>query len=75
MRAMAKLFMWLWSLVFVGFFVVSKLVDSYEFEEFFFNKTEGVFLESVYGASAAGGPTPLMVGLTLIHGAGARGAG
>ncbi|XP_016481028.1 pectin acetylesterase 12-like [Nicotiana tabacum] len=67
---MAKVFMWFLGVI----FVLSKLVDSYEFEEFFFNKTEGVFLESVYEAAAAGGPTPLMVGLTLIHGAGARGA-
>lgn len=69
-RAMAKLLMW-----FLGvFFVFTKLVDCYEFEEFFYNKTEGAFLESVYGASAAA-PPPLMIGLTIIHGAAARGAG
>ncbi|KAK4378778.1 hypothetical protein RND71_000640 [Anisodus tanguticus] len=68
---MAKLF-----ICFLGvIFVVSKIaVDCYEFEDFFYNKTEGAFLESVYGASAAGAPTPLMVGLTIIHGAAARGA-
>lgn len=67
---MAKLLMW-----FLGvFFVFTKLVDCYEFEEFFYNKTEGAFLESVYGASAAA-PPPLMIGLTIIHGAAARGAG
>lgn len=67
---MAKLLMWFLGVI----FMLSKLVDSYEFEEFFYNKTEGAFLESVYGASAAA-PPPLMIGLTIIRGAAARGAG
>lgn len=51
-------------------------VESYDFDELFYNKTEEVssmvFLESGYGYSA---PKPLMVGLTLIQGAAAQGAG
>lgn len=74
---MSKLFMGFWAV----FFLFSKFVYSYEVEEeFCFNKTDGPFFESVYetsAAAAAGGinPTPLMIGLTLIPGAAARGAG
>lgn len=72
---MSKLFMRFWAV----FFLFSQFVYSYEIEEeFFFNKTDGPFFESVYetSAAAAGGinPTPLMIGLTLIPGAAARGA-
>ncbi|XP_009779872.1 pectin acetylesterase 12 [Nicotiana tabacum] len=73
---MSKLFMGFWAV----FFLFSKFVYSYEVEEeFCFNKTDGPFFESVYetsAAAAAGGinPTPLMIGLTLIPGAAARGA-
>ncbi|MCE3051782.1 hypothetical protein HAX54_050793 [Datura stramonium] len=55
--------------VFVGILVLSKWVDSYEFGDSFFNKTEGPFF---YGTSATLSPTPLMIGLTLIPGAAAK---
>ncbi|MCD7470147.1 Pectin acetylesterase 10 [Datura stramonium] len=58
-----------WSVVFVGILVLSKWVDSYEFGDSFFNKTEGPFF---YGTSATLSPTPLMIGLTLIPGAAAK---
>lgn len=72
---MAELVTGFWGLVFVGVLILSKWVDSYEFEDFIFNKNEGPFF---YGTSTGGGaisPTPLMIGLTLIPGAAARGAG
>ncbi|XP_027108079.1 pectin acetylesterase 12 [Coffea arabica] len=48
-------------------------VESFEFDELFYNRTENLssFLESGYGYAA---PKPLMVGLTLIRGAAAQGA-
>ncbi|KAJ8526470.1 hypothetical protein K7X08_028947 [Anisodus acutangulus] len=55
---MAKLFM--------GVLVLSKWVESYEFEDHFFNKSE-----TSAGAITL---TPLMIGLTLIQGAAAKGA-
>ncbi|KAK4364327.1 hypothetical protein RND71_015685 [Anisodus tanguticus] len=63
-----------WGVVFVGFLVLSKWVESYEYEDFLFNKTEGTLF---YGASYTTGDislTPLMIGLTLIPGAAAKGA-
>ncbi|OIT35790.1 PREDICTED: pectin acetylesterase 12-like [Nicotiana attenuata] len=75
---MSKLLMGFWGVFFAGFFLFSKLVYSYEVEEeFFLNKTDGPFFESVYETSAAAAgikPTPLTIGLTLIPGAAARGA-
>ncbi|KAF6135147.1 hypothetical protein GIB67_035218 [Kingdonia uniflora] len=56
----------LWGLCFVGFIVLGRLVDC--FEEF--NVTE-VYNVEANGVSAA---NPLMVGLTLIQGADAKGA-
>ncbi|KAK4337799.1 hypothetical protein RND71_042286 [Anisodus tanguticus] len=50
---MAKLFM--------GFLVLSKWVETYEFEDHFFKKSE-----TSAGAITL---TPLMIGLTLIQGA------
>ena len=49
-------------------------VESFEFDELFYNRTENLssFLESGHGYAA---PKPLMVGLTLIRGAAAQGAG
>ncbi|GMP63625.1 hypothetical protein CsSME_00025242 [Camellia sinensis var. sinensis] len=60
--------MGLWVLFVVGF--VSKCVDGFEY----FNLTELRF-ESFYGVSASDGNNPLTVGLTLIQGAAAKGAG
>ncbi|XP_055807864.1 pectin acetylesterase 12-like isoform X1 [Solanum dulcamara] len=71
---MAELLTGFWGLIFVGVLILSKWVGSYEFEDFIFNKSEGPFF---YGTSTGGGaisPTPLMIGLTLIPGAAARGA-
>ncbi|KAJ8556384.1 hypothetical protein K7X08_029775 [Anisodus acutangulus] len=71
---MGKLFMGFWGVVFVGFLVLNKWVESYEYEDFLFNKTEGTLF---YGASSTTGDislTPLMIGLTLIPGAAAKGA-
>lgn len=71
-----------WSVIFVGFFLSKWVVKSFEFDEFFDNRTEVSFvesmslLESVYGVSAAAAPpNALMVGLTLVQGAAAKGAG
>ncbi|CAL5329964.1 unnamed protein product [Camellia sinensis] len=55
--------------VVVGFGFVSKCVDGFEY----FNVTEPP-LESIYGISASAAGYPLMVGLTLIQGAAAKGA-
>nr|GMD03498.1 pectin acetylesterase 12-like [Ipomoea batatas] len=59
-------------------FLLSVAVEGREFEEIFFNKTELPFLQSVYGASAASAadtnPNPVLVPLTLIQGADAKGA-
>ncbi|KAA8545326.1 hypothetical protein F0562_020110 [Nyssa sinensis] len=60
----------LWGVFVIGF-VFSKWVDGFERE--YFNRTELSFLESFYGVSAVGS-NPLMVGLTLIQGAAAKGA-
>ncbi|XP_022861935.1 pectin acetylesterase 12-like [Olea europaea var. sylvestris] len=74
-------FMGFWSVIFVGFFLSKWVVKSFEFDEFFDNRTEVSFvesmslLESVYGVSAAAAPpNALMVGLTLVQGAAAKGA-
>ncbi|GMP39747.1 hypothetical protein CsSME_00010459 [Camellia sinensis var. sinensis] len=53
----------------VGFGFASKCVDGFEY----FNVTEPP-LESIYGISASAAGYPLMVGLTLIQGAAAKGA-
>ncbi|XP_031131638.1 pectin acetylesterase 12-like isoform X2 [Ipomoea triloba] len=55
-------------------FLLSVAVEGREFEEIFFNKTELPFLQSVYGASADTNPNPVLVPLTLIQGADAKGA-
>nr|GLL29362.1 pectin acetylesterase 12-like [Ipomoea trifida] len=56
-------------------FLLSVAVESREFEEIFFNKTELPFLQSVYGVAAADtNPNPVLVPLTLIQGADAKGA-
>nr|GMD07318.1 pectin acetylesterase 12-like [Ipomoea batatas] len=56
-------------------FLLSVAVEGREFEEIFFNKTELPFLQSVYGVAAADtNPNPVLVPLTLIQGADAKGA-
>uniref|UniRef100_A0A5B7AC58 Pectin acetylesterase n=1 Tax=Davidia involucrata TaxID=16924 RepID=A0A5B7AC58_DAVIN len=60
----------LWGLFVVGL-VFSKWADGFEQE--YFNRTELSFLESFYGVSAVSNDL-LMVGLTLIQGADAKGA-
>ncbi|KAL2477788.1 Pectin acetylesterase 12 [Forsythia ovata] len=74
-------FMGFWGVIFIGFLLSKWVVNSFEFEEFFDNRTEVSFLESmsllesVYGVSAvAAPPNALMVGLTLVQGAAAKGA-
>ncbi|KAL2477684.1 Pectin acetylesterase 12 [Forsythia ovata] len=74
-------FMGFWGVIFVGFLLSKWVVNSFEFDEFFDNRTEVSFLESmsllesVYGVSAAAvSPNALMVGLTLVQGAAAKGA-
>ncbi|KAL2460650.1 Pectin acetylesterase 12 [Abeliophyllum distichum] len=74
-------FMGFWGVIFVGFLLSKWVVNSFEFDEFFDNRTEVSFLESmsllesVYGVSAAAAPpNALMVGLTLVQGAAAKGA-
>ncbi|GAA0141362.1 hypothetical protein Leryth_004278 [Lithospermum erythrorhizon] len=61
--------------VFVVGLVLSTIVNGFELDELFFNGTEVLDLDSVYGVSAnAANLNQLMVGLTLIHGAAAKGA-
>uniref|UniRef100_A0A5B7A8J6 Pectin acetylesterase n=1 Tax=Davidia involucrata TaxID=16924 RepID=A0A5B7A8J6_DAVIN len=60
----------LWGLIVIGV-VFSKWVDGFEHE--YFNTTKLSFFESFYGVSAASS-NPLLVGLTLIQGAAAKGA-
>lgn len=72
---MAELVTGFWGLAFVGFLMLSKWVDSYEFEDIIFNKSEGPFFYRTSSAGDAISPTSLMIGLTLIPGAAARGAG
>ncbi|CAA3020812.1 pectin acetylesterase 12-like [Olea europaea subsp. europaea] len=74
-------FMGFWGVIFAVFFLSKWVVKSFEVDELFDNRTEVSFLESmsllesVYGVSAAAAPpNPLMVGLTLIQGAAAKGA-
>lgn len=71
---MAELVTGFWGLAFVGFLMLSKWVDSYEFEDIIFNKSEGPFFYRTSSAGDAISPTSLMIGLTLIPGAAARGA-
>lgn len=52
--------------------VQSSDFDDISLDELFFNTTEASFLDSAYVANP---PNPLMVGLTLIQGAAAQGAG
>lgn len=66
-----KQLMKLWGFVLIGF-VQSSDFDDIGLDELFFNKTEASFLDSAYVANP---PNPLMVGLTLIQGAAAQGAG
>ncbi|KAM7481874.1 hypothetical protein LguiB_006457 [Lonicera macranthoides] len=67
----------IWGLILIG---LSKWVSGFEYneieEEEYYNRTELAFLDSSlnYGVSAAAN-TPLMVGLTLIRSAAAKGAG
>ncbi|KAL3356214.1 hypothetical protein AABB24_017081 [Solanum stoloniferum] len=63
---MAEIVRGFWGVVFVGFLMLSKWVDSYEFEDFIFNKTST--------GDGAITPTPLLIALTLIQGAAAKGA-
>ncbi|KAM7478563.1 hypothetical protein LguiA_026776 [Lonicera macranthoides] len=66
----------IWGLILIG---LSKWVSGFEYneieEEEYYNRTELAFLDSSlnYGVSAAAN-TPLMVGLTLIRSAAAKGA-
>ncbi|KAL2536903.1 Pectin acetylesterase 12 [Forsythia ovata] len=72
----------LWGVIVIGFVLtIWGGVNSYEFDDFFSNKSKVSFLESmsflesIYGASAAAvPPNALMVGLTLVEGAAAKGA-
>lgn len=59
----------------IGFGVFGNLVGGYEFDEteYHFNTTETLSL--LEASSAAAAPKPLLVGLTLIPGAAAKGAG
>lgn len=66
----------LWGVIVIGFVLSIWGVKGHEFDEFFSNKSKVTFLESIYGASAASvPPNALMVGLTLVQGAAAKGAG
>lgn len=72
---MGKQLMGLWGLVLVLVSLqISKWdAESFELDELFYNRTEVLsFSEAGYGYAAA---KPLMVGLTLIGGAAAQGAG
>ncbi|XP_059648358.1 pectin acetylesterase 12-like [Cornus florida] len=63
----------LWVVIVSGLMCSRWVVDGHEYD--YFNKTELPFLESFYGISAAAtGDNPLMIGLTLIQGANAKGA-
>ncbi|XP_022868622.1 pectin acetylesterase 12-like isoform X1 [Olea europaea var. sylvestris] len=65
----------LWGVIVIGFVLSIWGVKGHEFDEFFSNKSKVTFLESIYGASAASvPPNALMVGLTLVQGAAAKGA-
>ncbi|XP_031101732.1 pectin acetylesterase 12-like [Ipomoea triloba] len=74
--AMEKLRMGVWKLICIAALV--GVGAGFEFDEFFFNKTELPFLESVFNGSfasaAAFNSNPLSVPLTLIQGAAAKGA-
>ncbi|XP_015088906.1 pectin acetylesterase 3-like isoform X1 [Solanum pennellii] len=63
---MAEVLRGFWGVVFVVFLVLSKWVDSHEFEDSIFMKTSS--------GDGAITPTPLLIALTLIQGAAARGA-
>lgn len=60
----------------IGFCVIGKLVSGFEFDEteFHSNTTEVISLLEASSSSAAVVPNPLLVGLTLIPGAAAKGA-
>lgn len=70
----------LWGFVLIAFgfvltswgVVQSSDFDDISFDEFFYNKTEASFLDSAYVSYP---PNTLLVGLTLIQGAAAQGAG
>lgn len=64
---MAEVLRGFWGVVFVVFLVLSKWVDSHEFEDSIFMKTSS--------GDGAITPTPLLIALTLIQGAAAKGAG
>lgn len=64
--------LWLWSLTIIGI-LGSYCCYGYEYDEFL-NKTEVLYKDSIFGVSAAT-YSPLTVGLTIIQGAGSRGAG
>ncbi|KAK2966203.1 hypothetical protein RJ640_008769 [Escallonia rubra] len=64
-----------WGLILIGFLGCMKWVEGFEYDGLFhFNKTEMSIVHSGYGASAAVVDYSLMVGLTLIQGAAAKGA-
>ncbi|KAK3022175.1 hypothetical protein RJ639_045370 [Escallonia herrerae] len=64
-----------WGLILIGFLGCMKWVEGFEYDGLFhFNKTEMSIVQSGYGASAAAVDYSLMVGLTLIQGAAAKGA-
>nr|XP_019071593.1 pectin acetylesterase 3-like isoform X3 [Solanum lycopersicum] len=63
---MAEVLRGFWGVVFVVFLVLSKWVDSHEFEDSIFMKTSS--------GDGAITPTPLLIALTLIQGAAAKGA-
>ncbi|KAK3030386.1 hypothetical protein RJ639_038914 [Escallonia herrerae] len=64
-----------WGLILIGFLGCMKWVEGFEYDGLFhFNKTEMSIVQSGYGASAAVVDYSLMVGLTLIQGAAAKGA-
>ena len=67
-----------WVLIFaIGFGVLGKWATGYEFDEteFHFNTTEVISLLEASSSFAAAADNPVLVGLTLIPGAAAKGAG
>ncbi|XP_071725496.1 pectin acetylesterase 10-like [Rutidosis leptorrhynchoides] len=67
---------WVVLFVLIGLNIFGKLVNGYEFDEteFHYNTSEVISLLEASAATAAGAPSPLIVGLTLIPGAAAKGA-
>lgn len=62
--------LFLWSVLVIG--ILGSCCNGYEYDEFL-NKTEVLYQDFAFGSSAAA-YSPLTVGLTIIQGAGSRGA-